>query len=180
MLVGPDTAAEELIGKLRKQDVEGGAAVYLVRGKHCATKDQLFEEWSQVLAFPGCFGSNWDAFDECMDEMLVLNDGGLGSLWDGRAGEQAEVMFVLVSDAMQLLRHEPVEQLRVLLSTLERAALGPGWKGAPSGFLGREMGSEEHLKLASLRVLFQCEPETADDFVSRLQGAGVNPERYAL
>jgi hypothetical protein len=67
------------------------------------------------------------------------------------------VLLVLVSDSTQLLCNEAQEQVRILASILERAASGSDW---------------ETEKLASLRMLFQCELEEADGYVSRLHGAG--------
>ena len=67
------------------------------------------------------------------------------------------MLLVLVSDSTQLLCNEHQEQVRILVSILERAASGSEW---------------ETEKLASLRMLFQCELEEADGFVPRLHGAG--------
>jgi len=78
--------------------------------------------------------------------LLVLDEGGLGSYWDGRVGvqvgERAGVLLVLVSDSTQLLCNEHQEQVRILASILERAASGSEWEteklaSPPSGRLKR-------------------------------------------
>ena len=55
--------------------------------------------------------------------MPVLDEGGLGSYWDGRVGVQvgkrAGALLVLVSDSTRLLCNEPQEQVRIPASILE-------------------------------------------------------------
>ncbi len=46
--------------------------VKLINGLHCKTKDALFDEWAAVMAFPSYFGHNWEAFDECLNDLQWL------------------------------------------------------------------------------------------------------------
>jgi hypothetical protein len=143
----------------------------VVRGERCVTKELLFEEWSRALDFPDYFGRNWDALDEVLSDMMVLNFGGLGSYWaDGPSIDQARTLVVLVSNAACLLRDEPPRDFKILVEVLERAALGSGF----ALVLG------EVPDLTTLRVVFQCEPETADALLRKLRGAGVDPIRQDL
>jgi RNAse (barnase) inhibitor barstar len=54
---------------------EPAAAVRIVRGRHCPTKQDLFHEWAAVLQFPSYFGENWDAFEECIADREWMQGG---------------------------------------------------------------------------------------------------------
>ncbi|GAA3774285.1 barstar family protein [Streptomyces phyllanthi] len=41
-----------------------------VRGSRCRTKQDLFTEWAAGLGFPDHFGHNWDAFHDCLRDIL--------------------------------------------------------------------------------------------------------------
>jgi RNAse (barnase) inhibitor barstar len=43
-----------------------------VDGARCRTQSSLFNQFSNRLSFPGCFGRNWDAFDECIRDLEWL------------------------------------------------------------------------------------------------------------
>lgn len=47
---------------------------FFIEGKNCINKGALFEEFSRVLSFPGYFGRNWDAFDECINDLRWLQE----------------------------------------------------------------------------------------------------------
>jgi hypothetical protein len=51
---------------------EEGLAVRTVRGRKMCTVDGLFDEMAAALQFPGYFGENWPAFDECLGDMEWL------------------------------------------------------------------------------------------------------------
>jgi RNAse (barnase) inhibitor barstar len=50
----------------------GDVIVRMVDGTKCSTQTSLFKEWSASLDFPGYFGRNWDAFDDCLTDMSWL------------------------------------------------------------------------------------------------------------
>lgn len=171
ILIASEGEARERLGWIRRQVEPGGVAARVVRGERCVTKGLLFEEWSTALNFPDYFGRNWDALDEVLGEMMVLNFGGLGSYWDDGPGiDQARTLIVLVSNAACLLQDEPPQDLKILVEVLERASLGSN--------LSEELGEDP--ELATLQVMFQCEPETADALLGRLREAGVDPIRQDL
>lgn len=51
---------------------KNSAARYL-RGKKCIYLPSLFNEFSAALQFPYYFGENWDAFDECLNDLSWIN-----------------------------------------------------------------------------------------------------------
>ncbi|WP_158516431.1 barstar family protein [Kitasatospora sp. MBT66] len=83
----------------------------LVRGANCRTRAALFAEWARALSFPGYFGHNWDAFEECLNDALLPPG----------AGPAATRLLVLVTDADALLADEPPAQLALLLDILDAA-----------------------------------------------------------
>lgn len=134
------------------------AHVVDVRGEHCRTSAELFDEWSAALAFPAYFGRNWDALDECLAEYLVIERGGLGSEFGDRPGVPADTMVIVVGAASAVLADEPA-RLRGLISICRDAASGRGW--AP-----------RRRQLARLRVIWQAEPTQEAELRTRLRSAG--------
>jgi hypothetical protein len=60
----------------------------MVSGKSCRTPRGVFRAFAAALKFPEYFGKNWDAFEECVNDLS----------WLGGAG-----FLVIVSDAEALL-----------------------------------------------------------------------------
>lgn len=49
--------------------------VKFIDGQKCSNIDELFEEFSDKFDFPNYFGSNWAAFDECINDLdWILTD----------------------------------------------------------------------------------------------------------
>lgn len=80
--------------------------VRILRGKRCATRERLFQEWAAALQFPAYFGENWDAFEECLSDLEWLPAGGL-------------ILFITQSD--RLLEESP-DDLRTFGDVLRFAA----------------------------------------------------------
>lgn len=68
-----------LIGSERDADLSataqaaaGSATVRILRGQRCGSVTGLYREWAAALQFPYYFGNNWDAFDECVNDLARL------------------------------------------------------------------------------------------------------------
>jgi hypothetical protein len=44
----------------------------IIRGKRCLDEDSLHQEWAAALQFPYYYGHNWDALDECINDLHWL------------------------------------------------------------------------------------------------------------
>ena len=67
----------------------------VVRARRCLTKQTLFHEWAAALQFPGYFGDNWDAFEECLSEREWL---------------PGDVHVVVLTEAHRILEDQPAER----------------------------------------------------------------------
>ncbi|MBE1489849.1 barstar family protein [Plantactinospora soyae] len=72
-----------------------------VSGAVSRTRAGLFTEWAARLRFPEHFGRNWDAFEDCLTDVVT---------------ERPRTL--VVTDAAELLADEPVGQLGILLAVL--------------------------------------------------------------
>ncbi|WP_416979607.1 barstar family protein [Streptomyces sp. T028] len=87
-----------------------------VRGSRCRTSQDLFTEWAAGLGFPDHFGHNWDAFQDCLDDILP----GVGIVQVGQEAHPPAV--VIVREAGELLAEEPVTVLAILVMILSETA----------------------------------------------------------
>ncbi|MFJ9900885.1 barstar family protein [Streptomyces sp. NPDC091280] len=83
-----------------------------VRGSRCRTLKDLFTEWAAGLGFPDYFGGNWDAFTDCLYDIVPTS--------------------AVVREAADLLADGPPNELAILLSILSEAA---GDESAAPGLL---------------------------------------------
>jgi hypothetical protein len=94
----------------------------LVQGKRCSTSADLLRVFGDALEFPAYYGMNWDALDECLYELLIVSDGGLGSYYGERMGRRAQSLVITVADAEHLLEKEPPKQFEIFLNIFGRIA----------------------------------------------------------
>jgi len=121
----------------------GDPVVRAVRGRKCATKQGLLDEWSAAFQFGPHFGENWDALLDCLTDRHVLPAGAVA----------------LVSEAAHVLAKEPAEELATLAGVLREAAKrwrhpGPGHAAHP------------------FCVVLQCVPGEAAAVRARWEAAG--------
>ncbi|MFD2472978.1 barstar family protein [Amycolatopsis silviterrae] len=89
--------------ELRQRPPEGGALLKVIDAASCRTDQALFGVFAEELQFPGYFGHNWDAFNECLSDLVVLDDGGLGSAFGDLPGVAARALVVVLLRAEELL-----------------------------------------------------------------------------
>jgi hypothetical protein len=86
--------------------------VALIPGRACQTKRGLFDTFADVLQFPVHFGRNWDAFEECINDLTWLKAGGY---------------LLLVSEAEALLARSEKDH-RIFVDIMSEA--GQAWSEA--------------------------------------------------
>lgn len=131
----------------------------------CRTKPEFFRTIQQALEFPDYFGHNWDAFNECISDLLDLSEGGMGAAFGGRPGKQADTLEIKFWHADQLLTNEPMEVLMILLRIL-RANIQASYQ-------------DRTAQLAKLRIVLHCPSDERSALLARLSSAGVKDEDYA-
>lgn len=122
-------------------------AIRFIRGRRAATRDLLFHEFAAALQFPSYFGHNWDAFDECIND---LQD------W-----LPATAYVLILTQADQVLAKEP-RDFHILVDLLGIAAKE---MAAPRDQQGRHPP-------VPFRVVFQCERTKQAECQARLEQAG--------
>lgn len=81
-----------------------GLVTRWLRGAKMRTSKGAFDEFAAALQFPPYFGENWDAFDECLNDLEWL---------DG----QGAALFML--DADQLMQDAPPDDGRIFFEILQ-------------------------------------------------------------
>jgi len=66
----PDDEANDLVYGL--QCDPAGGAVRVIRGRKCPDYAALHNEVAAALQFPGYYGENWDAMDECITDLAWM------------------------------------------------------------------------------------------------------------
>lgn len=143
LVCGPERDLETTLRSRAPANV--GAVVRMLRGKRCATKRGLFQEWGAALQFPYYFGENWDAFEECINDLEWL---------------PARAYILAVTHADRLLSEGP--DLATLVQIL----------GAASTRWARGTGDDQLRLPVALHVVFHCDPEREAETRARFQQAG--------
>ena len=109
------------------------AAVRILRGKHCGTREELLDEFARGLDFPQYFGRNWDALEDCLTDLEWLS---------------AEAFVLIITNADQVLKKSPGE-LKTLAGILAAVAAHWATSEPPASFhclFHCEPGSAEDLR----------------------------------
>lgn len=121
----------------------------ILRGKRCASVASLFQEWAAALQFPYYFGENWDAFEECINDLEWL---------PGRC------YAFLITNINHVLSRD-VAELRIFTEILRSAA--SEWSRPHLTY------SERPGLTARFRIIFHCEPADHAAAIRHLEAAGV-------
>jgi RNAse (barnase) inhibitor barstar len=90
-----------------QQAVKGaGFEFFHVDGKNITRKEQLLNALATALRLPKHFGNNWDALEECLDDMDLPDADGVGLYYDHIDGlleahpDQFETLVEICRDAV--------------------------------------------------------------------------------
>ena len=84
----------------------------MIRGKKCNTKEKLFDEFAAAFQFPDYFGENWDAFNECINDLDWIS---------------AKGYFIFIS-CFDLFLKSYEQDLKIFVEVMEAA--GKSWTNA--------------------------------------------------
>lgn len=126
--------------------------VKVIRGGKSTTVKSFFSEVAAALQFPYYFGENWNAFNDCINDLEWL---------------PGEAYIILISNASVLLADEDFEDFRILIKLLRTA--NREWL-TPNKYFPRNRRS------TPFRVIFQCTSAEVEMFSKRLIQAEVEVE----
>jgi RNAse (barnase) inhibitor barstar len=137
------------LGWALQQQEFADSVVRRIRGAKMKTVASLFDEIASALQFPYYFGENWDALDECLNDLEWL---------PGRS------YLLLVPDAIRVLSEEAEEQFTTFVSLLtrtgeewaKRCIEGKPWDRPPTPF----------------HVVMQCFEGEEAELANRIVAAG--------
>jgi hypothetical protein len=92
-----------------------------VDGRRCRTKGGLLDELARALEFPAHFGRNWDALEDCLNDLSWL---------------EADGYVIGVTSAHAVLAREEPEEYDTFVSILEAA--GREWATPRTAGVPRE------------------------------------------
>jgi RNAse (barnase) inhibitor barstar len=145
-------------------DANSGTATPIIRGAHCATSTDFFNELAAALKFPPYFGHNWDAFNDCINDLEWL---------------PAKHYVIGISRADSLLiRNE--ERLATLIDILGRAA--EAWPSYEADrdwtrtWVTMDDGTTQWAQrpTASFHVVFQSQVDDPASIRNRFHGVGLD------
>ena len=111
-----------------RQKSPDDTAVRFLRGKKMLRVSGLFDEFAAALQFPNYFGENWNAFDECINDLEWL---------------ESNKYLIFLLDAQIILREEESSEFDLFCKIIGGAAedfgrglnyLNPQEPGPPKGF----------------------------------------------
>ncbi|MCR8643946.1 barstar family protein [Paenibacillus sp. N1-5-1-14] len=124
----------------------------MIRGQKCVTAEKLFDEFAAVLQFPFYFGENWDAFEECLNDLTWL---------------QADAYVLCISNVENILKLSNTD-FEAFASILESSV--KEWEE------GRDFGAIQTVP-TPFNIVFHCAKDTEQVFIKKLNGFGIVLEK---
>ncbi|WDF50964.1 barstar family protein [Paenibacillus sp. KACC 21273] len=121
----------------------------LVRGTKCTTTKNLFNEFSAVFQFLWYFGENWNAFDECINDLSWLN-------------AESYVLFISNSEALLELN---MESLVTFLNIMKNTIME--WEQ------GRDFGAMKTSPIP-FKIIFHSTEGNAQKVINKFQELGID------
>jgi hypothetical protein len=127
----PGDAAPKAVQAITKR---AGFAYFHVEGKNIAKKEQLLNHVATALRFPGHFGHNWDALEECLVDMEWADADGFVIHYDHIDGllvahpDQFETFVEICRDAVASWKEDGTAMVVLLCGA--KAPKGVGKLGA--------------------------------------------------
>jgi RNAse (barnase) inhibitor barstar len=100
-------------------NLQKGVAARWLRGDRMRTQENLMNELSAALQFPSYFGKNWNAVDECLNDLEWL---------------LADKVVVVILDAAQLLQDAKPEAFSTFMELLGQSACQVVFQVEAAGF----------------------------------------------
>jgi len=103
-----EISAEEL-SKIAEGE---GIAFFLVDGRKINNKEQFLRSSAHEMNFPDYFGSNWDAFEDCLTDMSWHESNGFMILYDNFGGfardspDEFAIMLGILRDTVDFWRSQ--------------------------------------------------------------------------
>ena len=121
----------------------------IIRGWKSHTAKSFFDEFAAAFQLPSYFGENWNAFDECINDLDWM---------------PASAYIVFISDVDQVLPGEPID-FNILIRQLKHAA--EEWTQ------GRTFNPSFPTPPTPFHIVFHCALEKEQEVRKRLADAGL-------
>lgn len=79
-----------------------------IQGSRCRTLQEFTRTWGDALEFPHYYGKAIGSFEECLEDLLNIQEGGIGSQFRDRPGRPVERLVISVADAQDVLREDTI------------------------------------------------------------------------
>lgn len=133
--------------------ITSGTVVKLIRGTRGRNLQALFQEWAAALQFPYYFGHNWDAFDECINDLYWL---------------PSKKYIFIITNVDSILQVDD-KNFRIFLKLLKDAA--DTWA---KPITGAEVNDPRWVRgPIAFQIVFHCESINRKGTIAKLKATGI-------